>query len=210
MSSIEIGELAKTATRILDAAENLVSSQGFNGFSYSDVSKELGLTNAALHYHFAGKSDLGEALVSRYTSRFISSLLRIEDETSDPMRRLESYVELYEAVLRDHRMCLCGMMAAEFETLSVAVRNVVLQFFGQNESWLSNVLQDGRESGLLEFSGSSQVMSRTMISGLEGSMLLARLYGDMRTFDNSAQYLLTALRPSSAVPQGTANGINVL
>lgn len=34
---------ASTATRILDVAELLVQTQGFNGFSYADISEELGI-----------------------------------------------------------------------------------------------------------------------------------------------------------------------
>jgi AcrR family transcriptional regulator len=53
-----------TPARIPDAADALVQVRGFNGFSYADISAELGITNAALHYHFAGNADLGEALAA--------------------------------------------------------------------------------------------------------------------------------------------------
>ncbi len=48
----------ETQTRVLDIAERLAQTRGFNGFSYADVASELGVTTAALHYHFAGKADL--------------------------------------------------------------------------------------------------------------------------------------------------------
>ena len=50
---------ADTADRILDSAERLVQVRGFNAFSYADVARELGITKASLHYHFAGKAELG-------------------------------------------------------------------------------------------------------------------------------------------------------
>ena len=43
-----------------------MQTRGYNAFSYADVAAELNLTKAALHYHFAGKAELGEALVTRY------------------------------------------------------------------------------------------------------------------------------------------------
>ena len=46
----------------------LVQVTGFNGFSYADIAAELQLTKAALHYHFAGKAELGEALLARYAA----------------------------------------------------------------------------------------------------------------------------------------------
>ena len=54
-----------TAARILDVAERLVQTRGFNGFSYADVASELDVTKASLHYHFPGKAELGQALIAR-------------------------------------------------------------------------------------------------------------------------------------------------
>ena len=58
------GETPDTATQILDVAERLAQVRGFNGFSYADVAGELKITKAALHYHFAGKAELGVALIA--------------------------------------------------------------------------------------------------------------------------------------------------
>ena len=71
-----------TATQILDVAERLVQVRGFNGFSYADVAAELKITKAALHYHFAGKAELGEALVARYAARFADTLAGVETRTA--------------------------------------------------------------------------------------------------------------------------------
>src|SRR5437763_14078582 len=102
-----------TATQILDASEYLAQSRGFNGFSYADVAAELHLTKAALHYHFAGKAELGEALIGRYSTRFAAALEALETSASSAPAKLEGYANLYLDVLRDQRMCLCGMPAAE-------------------------------------------------------------------------------------------------
>ena len=67
-----------TATRILDVAERLAQERGFNGFSYADIAVKLGITKAALHYHFASKADLGEALIGRYAARFSEALAEID------------------------------------------------------------------------------------------------------------------------------------
>src|SRR3954451_24556348 len=101
-----------TAARILDIGERLVQVRGFNGFSYADVAAELDVTKASLHYHFAGKDELGLALIARYSERFGAALDAIEAEVPDAPARLAAYVALYADVLRGERMCLCGMLAA--------------------------------------------------------------------------------------------------
>src|SRR6186997_2492680 len=111
-----------TNSRILDVAERLVQLRGFNGFSYADVASELKVTKASLHYHFPGKAELGEALVERYAARFADALSAIDRRGGDAPAKLEAYADIYAEVLRDRRMCLCGMLAAEYETLPEPMR----------------------------------------------------------------------------------------
>src|SRR4051794_19727663 len=133
----------ETRTEILDAAERLVQVRGFNGFSYADIAAELDLTKASLHYHFAGKAELGRALIGRYTDRFGRALDEIEAAGGGAPAKLAAYVEIYAAVLRDRRMCLCGMLAADYDTLAEPMRAAVVDFFDRNEAWLVRVLDQG-------------------------------------------------------------------
>ncbi len=151
-----------TATQILDVAERLVQIRGFNAFSYGDVAGELGLTNAALHYHFPSKAELGEALIGRYSVRFIGALAEIDQSRSDPLGKLDAYTGLYAAVLQAQRMCLCGMLAADYETLSPGMQDAVAAFFERNETWLAEVLTQGRDDGTLSFPGSALEEARSL------------------------------------------------
>src|SRR5205807_9751372 len=130
-----------TAERILDIAERLVQTRGLNTFSYADVAAELGITKASLHYHFPGKAELGEALVIRYASRFAEALRQIDSDCQDVPAKLAAYAELYAGVLKEERMCLCGMLAADYATLPPAMRGAVVRFFDENQSWLEGVLE---------------------------------------------------------------------
>lgn len=182
-----------TATRILDVAERLAQTRGFNGFSYADIAAELGLTKASLHYHFPGKAELGEALIDRYASRFARALAVLGEQGNDPREALAEYVELYAAVLRGDRMCLCGMLAAEYETLPAPMQAAVIRFFDASEVWLESVLGRGRDEGALMFPGSAREEARLLLGGLEGAMLVARPYGDMARFRVVADRLIAPL-----------------
>jgi TetR/AcrR family transcriptional regulator, transcriptional repressor for nem operon len=183
-----------TATLILDAAERLVQRRGFNGFSYAHVSAELHITKAALHYHFAGKAELGEALIARYAARFAEALANVASRFEDAPSRLDAYADLYLDVLRNKRMCLCGMLAAEYQTLPAGMQETVIRFFADNEAWLTGVLEQGEAEGTLVFDGPPSEVARTIISGLEGAMLVARPFDDVARFQAVAHHLLTGLR----------------
>ncbi len=90
-------------------------------------------------------------------------------------------------------MCLCGMLAAEFQTLPEEMRRSVLAFFDRNEAWLGGVLREGRRAGTLAFSGSPRDLARALVSALEGALLTARPYEDAGRYRRTAARLLATL-----------------
>jgi TetR/AcrR family transcriptional regulator, transcriptional repressor for nem operon len=183
-------ETSDTAARILDIGERLVQLRGFNGFSYADVASELDMTKAALHYHFPGKAELGHALIDRYTHRFTEALAEIDARIPAAPDKLEAYAGLYAEVLRGQRMCLCGMLAAEYQTLPDPMRNAVIAFIDVNEAWVEHVLTDGQRDGSITLAGPASDAARLIVSGLEGAMLVARPYDDLARFATAAEGLL--------------------
>jgi TetR/AcrR family transcriptional repressor of nem operon len=184
---------ANTRSRILDVGERLAQVRGFNGFSYADIATELSLTKASLHYHFPSKSELGKALIARYAERFADALAAIDAKFTLAPAKLCAYANLYAEVLSQERMCLCGMLAAEYQTLPGSIREAVLAFLNDNEAWLALVLEDGRKNGSLSFSSPAADTARSIIGGLEGAMLIARPYGAIAQFETTAAQLLKGL-----------------
>jgi TetR/AcrR family transcriptional repressor of nem operon len=183
-----------TRERVLDIAEQLVQTRGFNGMSYADVAAALGVTKASLHYHFRTKGELGTKLVARYQNTFVRALEAIDAELATPIEKLERYARLYERVLRQNRICLCGMLAAEQATLPSSMRTALRSFFAANETWLARVLDEGRRNGALRFEGAAEEQARALVSSFEGAMLVARVYGDVPRFTQITTCLVAGLR----------------
>ena len=110
--------------------------RGFNGFSYADVAAELGVTKASLALPLPGKAELGEALSRGTRPRFLEALRRIDADGPRRPPSSQRYAALYAGVLRAKRMCLCGMLAAEYATLPRPMRDAMLHFFDANQAWL--------------------------------------------------------------------------
>ena len=182
-----------TAQRILDIAERLVQTRGFNGFSYADIAAAMQVTKASLHYHFPSKSELGKRLIERYEKNFIAALANIEGGTADARERLRRYFAIYAGVVRENRMCLCGMLAAEFGTLPQAMRDDMRHFFDENERWLVGVLKEGKRAKVLTFKGAPAEAARALVGSLEGAMMIARSYGDPKRFKAVSDRLLAEL-----------------
>jgi TetR/AcrR family transcriptional repressor of nem operon len=185
---------ASTADAILDAAERRVAVLGYNGFSYADIATELGVTPASVHYHFPGKVDLGVSLLERYTRRTMDELAAIDANTDDAHEKLEKYAGLYLRVLEGDKLCLCGLMAAELETLAPPIRERLRLFFQQNEDWLTKVIEQGEGSGALDARGAPRAMAAALTGALEGAMIVSRAHGGLASFRSSMQLILDGLR----------------
>lgn len=192
-ASSDVSLPSGTAAQVLDVAERLAQTRGFNGFSYADISEELGITKATLHYHFRTKAELGRTLIARYRVLFKHALDEINASQVSETERLVRYVELYATVLRGDRMCLCGMLAAEFSTLPEAMQSEIRSFFDMNEAWLAAVAESGRSSGTLHFEGTGRDVAQLLLGSLEGAMLVARSYAEPSRFDAAAARLLRDL-----------------
>jgi TetR/AcrR family transcriptional repressor of nem operon len=189
---------SETANRILDVAEGLVQTCGFNAFSYADIADALHVTKASLHYHFPTKAKLGERLIERYRTSFLAALDRIDASGSSARTKLRAYAEIYMDVLEHDRMCLCGMLAADYATLPKPMRDGVQSFFDANEAWLVEVLRRGRERGQLVFTGPPVETARVLVAMLEGAMLIARSQGDFSRLRSAANRVLADLAAPSA------------
>lgn len=88
-----------TRTRILDAAERLVTDNGFAATSVDQVIAEARSSKGAFFHHFSSKADLGEQLVERYVAHDVQTLHDGLDATAhlgDPRERLVEFVRHFE------------------------------------------------------------------------------------------------------------------
>ncbi len=183
-----------TQAVLLDAAQELVQVRGYNAFSFRDLAERVGIKSASIHYYFPSKGDLCRALLVRYRQRFNAALADIDRRGRGPRRKLKSYTQLFHDTLEmGNRMCLCGMLAADLETLPPQVLDELRGFFTDNQEWLAKVLTEGQETGKARFDGDAEAEARLIVSGLEGAMLVARLYGDLKLFESMARSLIARL-----------------
>ncbi len=150
--------------KILDVAQRLVETRGYDGFSYADVAEAVGIRKASIHHHFATKGDLAVALVDRFRSDCRAALAEIDRREARPDRRLDAYVRLFEATLADgRRMCLCGMLAAGQVTLPAAARGALAHALRDHEAWLTGVLRDGQTSGCFRADAAPKEQARALL-----------------------------------------------
>lgn len=62
-----VKEAAIRKNEILDAAEHLFVTKGFDKTSTNDILSEVGIARGTLYYHFKSKEEILDALIMRFT-----------------------------------------------------------------------------------------------------------------------------------------------
>jgi len=183
-----------TTDQLLDVAQELAQTRGYNAFSYRDLAERVGIRSASIHHHFPAKSDLGRALVARYRERFSEALRRIAGSDADAPARLAAYVDLFRTTYEQGgRLCLGGMFAADLPTLPSEVQEQVRGFYLDNEAWLTRLLDAGRRSSELAFEGTPRDAAAALLDGLEGALLAARAHASAARFARASRWLLLSV-----------------
>lgn len=167
-----------TRSKILDLAEQLWLGRGFNGFSYQHISRELGIKNAAIHYHFPHKEDLGIALIKRYRRRLVRY---IEAQAGfDPLAKLEHFFALIDTYFdNDRQICPTGTLSVEFNTLPDSMREEASLFMQDMLDWAEAIVKEGQAAQVMRFAGSAEAMAALLCAGLQGALQLARMTPDL-------------------------------
>jgi AcrR family transcriptional regulator len=85
-----------TRTRILDAALELFTEHGFDGTTLQQIADRLGVTKAALYYHFRSKDELLQALLTPAITgleELLSAHETLPDTPAQRRRFMEGYVD---------------------------------------------------------------------------------------------------------------------
>jgi len=175
--------MSDNKTKIIDAAENMIRSGGYNGFSFRDIAAEIGIKSSSVHYYYPRKEDLALEVAVRYKENFIAALGDPEPEGSTPESIIKHYSNLFQTAFdTSGRTCLCGMLSSEVQLLPEKVRKAVIDFVDANVMWLQEAL------GLDEKGVSlprSKEAAQWIYCSLQGAMSAAALTND-RTWIEAA------------------------
>ncbi|WP_373989573.1 TetR/AcrR family transcriptional regulator [Duganella sp. BuS-21] len=173
-----------TANRILDTAQRLIVTRGFNAFSYADIAEVVGISKPSIHFHFATKSELVRQLLLRYRDTVKVNLEQLSVQVPDPVAQLRAYAGYWEQCIRDDTapFCLCAMLASELLSLPPDVAAEVKAYFGDLAAWLTNTLEKGAAQGRLSLPRGAAFEAESFMASAHGAMLSARVYGDADVF----------------------------
>lgn len=184
-----------TAQEILNCARSLIVLGGYNGFSYADIAKVVGVRNATIHHHFASKSVLARTLVANYREEVQLGMAELERNVPEPAEQLRAYIQYWESCIANNTapFCVCALLATEMPNLPEEVALEVRTHFKTLSTWLATVLERGAAQGKVRLTTSAKIEAESLMATVHGAMLSARAYGDPKIFGVITHPLLSRL-----------------
>lgn len=159
-------ELVNSRTAILDAAERLFVEKGYHAISMREIADAVGMTKAALYYHFRDKEQLFMAILEGVLSELSMLIEQCRQVESSCRGQIEAIVQQIMLLPPERRASL-RLASQELSNLDAATRQqFVAQYHTQFIGRITSILAAGMASG--EF--------RTLDPGIATWTLLGMMY----------------------------------
>jgi TetR/AcrR family transcriptional regulator, transcriptional repressor for nem operon len=186
--------MSDTRSQIISLAEELVLTKGFNWFSYADISKPLGIKNAAVHYHFPSKEDLGVAIIQSQMDslRMLKSSLATRNASEEEsMRALGKF---YNSYVKEQKVCLIGSMGTDLLTLPERMQKQLKVQLEGVWQWLTDLLESGRQKGAFQFDGSAKTKAFQYLTTVSSGVQIARITGKGAEFETLVEQFFAEIK----------------
>lgn len=162
-----------TRAAIIQLGDTLIREKGYNAFSFSDISKQLNIKNASVHYHFPTKTDLGTAIVNEHQVH-LDQLIK-QNEKKNPLEKLKSFLSIYTTAKNQNMVCLVGSLATDLYTVDEKVQLALQQLVNNILAWVMQILTEGKQSGIFHFEVETRTRALMIITNMLAALQVTRL-----------------------------------
>lgn len=162
-----------TRSEIIRLANELIRSVGYNAFSYADISKQLNIKNAAIHYYFPVKADLGIAVIKESLELFSKRTERWSK--LDYKQQYVKYITMHDSFIKTHWTCIVGSLAPSFDTLPENMQKELQRLVNTILYWLTDLLTKGKDSKVFDFKETPRVKANMTHSALLSSLQMNKV-----------------------------------
>jgi len=182
-----------TKEEIVRIGKELIKLYGYNAFSYADISKQLNIKNAAVHYHFRGKEDLLAGILESYVKEYVLLGNQLQGSRLTALKKLEKFIEKYSLLVECKSICIIGSVAADYNTLPESVKEKTTLLIELVIGMVEKILAEGKRSGELSFAESARTQALLIMTNLAAGVQLARISGK-KDYDTIKRALIRQLK----------------
>lgn len=186
-------ERGDARTRLLDAARDIIRTQGFAATTVDQLCKAAGVTKGAFFHHFDSKEALGVAAAT-YWSETSSALFADAPyhDHDDPLDRLIGYVDFRKDIIEGDLAeftCLVGTMTQEVYGSHPAIRDACAASIFGHAATLEPDIRAAMKSRGIDAGWTAASLAAHSQAVLQGAFILAKATGDRAIAHESVDHL---------------------
>jgi TetR/AcrR family transcriptional repressor of nem operon len=186
----------ETRLKIIQQAADLFNQKGYAGSSMADVMAATGLKKGGIYNHFASKDELAIAAfdfaVQQVGQRYFQAL----KGRRGAINRLKAIIHTFYTAIEEVPLkggCPILNTAIESDDTHPALRERAQTAMYSWRDLIHQVVNHGLKAGELHPSVSPDTVATILVAGLEGALMMTKLYGDrihlQRMTDHLNQYV---------------------
>lgn len=167
---------AVTKARIVAAAASLVRERGVAGTSLDAVMTATGTSRSQLYHYFDNKDALISEVIKAQLGRVIAAQEpRLREVSSwEGLQRWCDHLVAMTRATQGVGGCPLGSLVGELADRSNSARHELAQSFAEWQSYLTEGLATMRDNGELAADADADELGLTMMSALQGGLLMAQ------------------------------------
>lgn len=186
-----------TRQRMIDTAQALIQRQGYAATGLQQILTESSTPRGSFYFHFpGGKEDLARAVIHNHGAQFAEQIDELAAVHGSALRTTQALIDQL-TVQMETSNCTAGCpvthIAMEQAGKSNAVQAAAREVY---EAWRGRFVKLLRAEGHEPELASTQ--ARTVLSAIEGALLLSRAYGSAAPLEDLHGNLPTLLAVSKS------------
>ncbi|NEP57402.1 MAG: TetR/AcrR family transcriptional regulator [Symploca sp. SIO2G7] len=182
----------ETKNRIIQQAANLFNQQGYAGASMSDIMAATGLKKGGIYNHFASKDELAIAAFDFAARQASQRYLRALKGKRGAIARLKTIIHTFSTAPDEFSIkggCPLLNTAIESDDTHPVLRERAQTAMYHWRNLIYQIVQKGIEREEIQPKVDPDAVATILISTMEGSLMLTKLYGDRIHMQRAQEHL---------------------
>lgn len=159
---------------LIETAYRLIRNKGFDSFSYNDLSLEVGITKASIHYYYPNKEGLGLALCDLINGRL--DLIKVAlDRLPEAGEKLNYYIQTIKGEQIDGLICPITSLQAEYNVVPAAMQRKIKEITQKELEVVAEILQAGHDEKTFYFEGEAMDQAILLVTSIKSAILYSRV-----------------------------------
>jgi TetR/AcrR family transcriptional regulator, transcriptional repressor for nem operon len=176
----------RTKKYIIEQSSSLFNKNGYRSTSIAEIMDATGLKKGGIFYHFDSKDELAKASFSYSVMTLKENYLQAIKAKESANEQFQAFITIFMTLLNnDIIVGGCPLMnaAIEADDSNILIEDSIKEGFTGLLNIIKDIIEFGKSQNEIDKYIDSEQMAVLILSSLEGSLALSRLYKDKRYLD---------------------------